>query len=101
MRVEIELPKWIKLPNWLKEKYLLLWKNTKGKEFTFDEALEILREKDKRKLSVALSRLNKTGWLEVGIHPEDSRRRIYSLKLPKEESIKNLIEETASKIRNP
>jgi DNA-binding transcriptional regulator PaaX len=95
--MRVEFPKWLKLPTWLKERYVLLWKHTKGKSFTYGEALKILKEKDERRLSITLSRLNKSGWLEVSIDPKDSRKRIYKLKLPEEKSVKDLIEEISSK----
>jgi DNA-binding transcriptional regulator PaaX len=95
--MRVEFPKWLKLPNWLKKNYLLLWRSTRGKEFSFEDALKILGEKDERHVSVSLSRLNKSGWLEVKIDPKDSRKRIYKLKLPEEKSVKDLIEEISSK----
>ena len=72
------------IPKWLMERYSLLWKKTRGKEFGFDVAKKILKEKDQRYVSITLSRMNKLGWLTVKINPKDSRKRIYKLKSPEE-----------------
>jgi len=74
------------IPRWLMERYSLLWMKTKGKEFDFDLVVKVLKDKDKdeRMMSVALSRMNKLGWLTVKINPKDSRKRIYQLKSPEE-----------------
>lgn len=83
----------IPIPRWLMEKYSLLFKEYKDKDFTFQEAGKTIKEDDKVYISMALSELRKSGWLKVRINPEDSRKRIYNLILPesviKEIEIKN------------
>jgi len=77
------------LPKWVMQRYSLLWKAFKTKEFEYDEASKVLKEKEERLVSVVLSELKKHGWLTLKIHPEDSRKRIYQLKKP-EEAIKEM-----------
>jgi len=72
------------LPKWVMQRYSLLWKAFKTKEFEYDEASKVLKEKEERLVSVVLSELKKHGWLTLKIHPEDSRKRIYQLKSPEE-----------------
>lgn len=77
------------LPKWLMLRYAKLWKNFGDKEFEFEDALQILNEKDENTVSVTLSQLRKHGWLLAKLHPYDSRKRIYQLKNP-EEAIRNM-----------
>ena len=70
------------LPKWLTERYSLLWKTFKEKEFDHDEATSVLKEKKERLVSVVLSDLKRHGWLTITLHPDDSRKRIYRLKNP-------------------
>jgi hypothetical protein len=72
------------LPKWVMQRYSLLWKAFKTKEFGYDEASKILKEKEERLVSVVLSELKRHGWLTLKIHPKDSRKRIYQLKTPEE-----------------
>ena len=72
------------LPKWLTERYSLLWKKFKEKEFDHDEAANVLKEKKERLVSVVLSDLKRHGWLTIKLHPKDSRKRIYKLKNPEE-----------------
>lgn len=72
------------LPKWLTHRYALLWKAKKNGEFDYEEAREVLKEKDDKTLSVMLSELRKYGWLNVRLHPENARKRIYQLKPPHE-----------------
>lgn len=72
------------IPKWLTKRYSILWKKFGKKEFDFEKASKSLKEKDNRMVSIALSRLNKNGWIEIKIHPKDSRKRIYKLKSPAE-----------------
>ena len=70
------------IPKWLMKRYSKLWKKFKEKEFSFEEALETLKEKDERVLSVILSDLKKAGWVVLALSPTDARKRIYKLKEP-------------------
>jgi len=72
------------LPKWLTHRYALLWKAKTDGEFDYEEAREILKEKDDKTLSVILSELRKHGWLKVRLHPENARKRIYHLEPPHE-----------------
>jgi hypothetical protein len=70
------------LPKWLANRYSVLWKECKDRKFAFEEAVKILRERDKKTLSVVLSDLRKYGWLMVELDPNTSRKRLYQLKAP-------------------
>lgn len=72
------------LPRWIMKRYSILWNKFKNKEFTHKQAIEVLKEKDERVVSLFLSDLKKYGWLEVRLDPEDSRIRLYKLKNPEE-----------------
>lgn len=70
------------MPKWLTKRYAILWKEFKENEFEFEEAKKILDEGNDKRLSVILSDFKKNGWIEVKLHPESSRKRIYKLKSP-------------------
>ncbi len=70
------------LPKWLTERYSLLWREFKDKEFDHDGAAKLLKEKKEGLVSAVLSELKKHGWLTIKLHPDDSRKRIYKLKKP-------------------
>ena len=70
------------MAKWLTKRYAILWKELKDKKFEFDEAKQILKEDNDKRLSVILSDFRKNGWLEVELHPETSRKRIYKLRSP-------------------
>lgn len=72
------------LPKWLTERYSLLWREFKDKEFDHDEAAKLLKEEKKGLVSAVLSELKKHGWLTITLHPDDSRKRIYKLKKPED-----------------
>lgn len=72
------------LPNWAMRRYAKLWRAFGTKEFLHDDALRVLREKDPRFLNVALSRMRKYGWLTLAFHPDDARKRVYTLKNPED-----------------
>jgi DNA-binding MarR family transcriptional regulator len=82
------------LPEWIMQRYAILWKKFKEKEFTREEAEKIMN-KDKS-LPVFLSDLKKAGWVEMKMHPEDARKTIYKLKNP-EKAILEEIEELSKK----
>ena len=77
------------LPRWIMKRYSTLWTKFKSKEFTHKRAIEALKEKDERVVSLCISDLKKYGWLEAKLHPQDSRIRIYKLKGP-EEAVKEM-----------
>ena len=70
------------MPKWLTKRYAILWKKFKDKKFEFEDAKQTLNENNDKRLSVILSDFRKNGWLEVELHPESSRKRIYKLKSP-------------------
>ncbi len=70
------------IPNWLMQRYAILFRKYKNKEFTFQEAMKTIKENDKIYMSMVLSELRKAGWLEIKINPDDARKRIYKLILP-------------------
>src|SRR3972149_2434326 len=66
----------------INQRYSFLRKSFKGKEFTLDEAADILLKefKDpKDSVVTVLSDLKKENCLEVKLDPDDSRKRIYKL----------------------
>lgn len=77
------------IPRWLMIRYVILWKKFKRKMFTFEGAKKILKEKDDRLLSVALSALSRYGWLESKQNKENSRKRLYLLASP-EDVVQNI-----------
>lgn len=70
------------LPSWAMKRYSVLWSNLKSKEFGYEDAANVLNEKDKNLLSAFLSRLRKNGWLSIQLDPTDARKRIYKLISP-------------------
>jgi len=64
------------LPQWLFEKYALIWKKKKYSWFSFDEAIKILKEKNPKLLSKAFFDMKECGWLEV---KEIKNKREYRL----------------------
>ena len=77
------------IPNWLLQRYAVLFRKYRNKEFTFKEAMKVIKEEDKVYASMVLSELRKAGWLEIKINPEDARKRIYNLIMP-ETAIENI-----------
>lgn len=70
------------LPKWETIKYALLWKAFKDKEFTNEQALKTLKEKDSHILSVLFYDLKNMGWLFIERDKRDKRKKIYKLKEP-------------------
>jgi len=70
------------LPKWIMKKYSTLWRTFKEEEFNHEQASEALH--DIKMTSVILSDLKKAGWLDIKLHPGDSRKRIYTLKNPED-----------------
>lgn len=77
------------IPNWLLQRYAILFRKFREKEFTFNEAMKAIKEDDKVYASMVLSELRKAGWLVIKINPDDARRRIYTLVMP-EVAIENI-----------
>ena len=77
------------VPRWLMDRYSLLYQKYKDKSFTFQDAMKTIKENDKVYMSMVLSELRKSGWLEIKIDPEDARKRIYNLNTP-EEVVQNI-----------
>lgn len=70
------------LPRWIMERYSKLWVNFRNSDFTFDDAKKILSRDNV--ISLTLSQLRKSGWLEAKLSAEDARKRVYRLKSPEE-----------------
>ncbi len=68
------------LPEWIMIRYAKLWLRFKEKEFTIKQAKKVLK-KDKA-LSVFLSEVRKSGWIEIRLDKDDARRTVYKLKNP-------------------
>jgi len=79
------------LPRWAMQRYAKLWDRFKSKEFEYEEASDVLKEKDPNLVSVVLSYLRKYGWLTIKLHPVDTRKRIYQLKSP-EQATKGMLD---------
>ena len=78
------------LPVWIMKRYSRLWTKFKEKEFTKDQA-EILFADDKS-ISVTLSSLRKSVWLEMKMSQEDARKTIYKLKNPAKAILEEIME---------
>ena len=77
------------LPKWLMKRYLFLLNELKEhnkKEFDFAFAEKALSKmgSSPKIVPLFLSELRKAGWLEVKLDPEDTRKRIYSIRQYKE-----------------
>ena len=70
------------MPKWLTERYAILWNKMNEKKFEFKDAKKVLKEDNDKRLSVILSDFRKKGWLEVELHPDTSKKRLYKLKSP-------------------
>lgn len=68
------------LPKWVMQRYSVLWNKFTDHEFNRKNALQTLNH-DKM-ISLALSELGRSGWLETKLDPSDGRKRIYRLKSP-------------------
>lgn len=85
------------LQKWLLRRYLLMADNFSTRSFNFVDVEKFLKKnfKDSNQIvSLVLSQLNKAGWLDVKIDPDDSRKRSYSLILMyNKEAMKQLVAE--------
>lgn len=71
------------LPKWEMKAYVSLWSKYKDKQFYHDNVCKLLKQK-KEVVSTLLYDMRKAGWLEVALSSNDSRKRVYKLKGPKE-----------------
>jgi len=74
------------LPKWLAVRYESLWEAFGEIPFAFDEAAEVLKQKNKdheSNVTVVLSELRKAGWISVQPDPRDARKKIYHLEIRK------------------
>lgn len=69
------------IPKWAQVQYAKLWATFKNKEITHLQISKLLNETENR-TSVLLNHLKKAGWITISLSPEDSRKRIYTLKHP-------------------
>lgn len=77
------------LPKWVMQSYAKLWSMFSDSYFEHSSVTEIL---DAKPASVIISHLRKNKWIDVMLHPEDSRKRIYRLKSP-EQAVLEMAEE--------
>jgi len=66
----------------LEKRRQFLWEAFQGKSFSFEEAAALLKEKveaSEEQTNVILSELRKKGWLKAEFHPDDARKRIYTM----------------------
>ena len=80
------------LPRWVMERYAKLWKKYEDKPFVYEDIGKVLKMDDKNIISVFMNELKNAGWVDVNLHPEDSRKREYALKNP-EKAIQALARE--------
>jgi hypothetical protein len=69
------------LPKWVMKVYADLWTIFKDRAFLFSDAVEELKIPGER-LSVIISELNKSGWVDIKLDKNDTRKRLYKLKSP-------------------
>ncbi|MCX8014525.1 MAG: N-6 DNA methylase, partial [candidate division WOR-3 bacterium] len=70
------------LPNWLRNRYDVLWSTFGAERFTFANAVNVLKSKtmeNEGNVNVILSELRKAGFIETFQDPEDARKTIYKL----------------------
>lgn len=77
------------LPKKEMRKYASLWRIYRDKIFTHQQAQEILKEKDRHRVTIFFYNLKKGGWMEYMIDKKDKRRRLYKLINP-EDAIKKM-----------
>lgn len=72
------------MPKWIMRRYSVLWRAFAKRNFDFTQAAALLHEQNERLVSVVLSDLKKYGWMTITLDPNDSRKRIYTLKSPQQ-----------------
>jgi type I restriction enzyme M protein len=81
------------IPKWLQIRYSVLWEHFRESPFRFEQASELLVNKNKddwAQIPVILSELKKSGWLNVESDPNDLRKKIYRL-VSREKAIRNAL----------
>ena len=68
------------LPRWVMQRYSKLWSEFGVTEFEHTDASKVLQGDNM--VSIVLSALRKSGWIEVKLNSEDLRKRRYQLKNP-------------------
>lgn len=71
------------IPKWLEIRYKILWEEFKDSPFSFDQASNILKEKNKEsedQVNVILAELRKKDLITAEFDPNDARKRIYRMK---------------------
>jgi hypothetical protein len=68
------------LPRWVMQRYSKLWAEFGMREFEHSDASKVLQGDNM--VSIVLSALRKSGWMEVKLNSEDLRKRKYQLKNP-------------------
>ena len=76
------------LLKWLIKAYSILWAKFKNREFNYKETFHILH--NNKIITIVLSHLKKSTWLDVRLRPEDLRKRMYKLINPVE-TIKEIV----------
>ena len=71
------------LPKWVMKTYAELWVKFNENTFLFNDAVLELKI-PKERMSVIISELNKSGWIDVELDKNDARKRRYKLKKPDE-----------------
>ncbi|MFH1064082.1 MAG: hypothetical protein V1729_03310 [Candidatus Woesearchaeota archaeon] len=82
------------LPKWIMQKYAILWTRFNQNEFDHAQA-DLLLEQN---TSVVISFLKKNGWMNIQLNPDDSRKRVYTLKSP-EQAVSEMTGEMTSEMR--
>jgi type I restriction enzyme M protein len=103
------------LPDWLERRYSILRSAFRDKDFTREEAVILLKEKnkdDEKTVAVIISELNKASLIKIRLDENDARKRLYKLedkfalnsfiensnKLTRDD-VKNLLKRAADLIR--
>lgn len=103
------------LPDWLERRYSILRGAFRDKDFTREEAVRLLEEKnkdDEKTVAVIISELNKANLIKIRLDENDARKRLYKLedifslnsfiensnKLSRDD-VKNLLKRAADLIR--
>ena len=99
------------IQNWIKKRYLKLLDEFKKREFSFQEAVEVLNRNfgdDENQVKNVLSEMKKGGFLSVRRNTEDRREKVYKLRtlfegennsISTKDQLINLLKQAADLIR--